>query len=106
MGDDRGAGKPREGRSGGAVRIVYQVSKVVKIPVVGIGGVATASDALEFILAGARAVQVGTALFVDPQCPYAILDGIAAYCERHGYSAVESLVGHVKDPGPRPSCHE
>jgi dihydroorotate dehydrogenase (NAD+) catalytic subunit len=89
-----------------AVRIVYQVSKVVTIPVVGIGGIATASDALEFILAGAKAVQVGTALFVDPQCPYAIADGIAAYCDRHGFPSVESLVGKVKDPGPRPSCHE
>lgn len=89
-----------------AVRIVYQVSKAVSIPVVGIGGVATAADALEFILAGAKAVQVGTALFVDPQCPYAILDGIEAYCERHGFPSVESLVGQIKDVGPRPSCHE
>jgi dihydroorotate dehydrogenase (NAD+) catalytic subunit len=89
-----------------AVRIVYQVSKAVKIPVVGIGGIATAADALEFLLAGAKAVQVGTALFVDPQCPYAILDGIEDYCRRHGFPSVESLVGQVKDPGPRPSCHE
>jgi dihydroorotate dehydrogenase (NAD+) catalytic subunit len=89
-----------------AVRIVYQVSRAVEIPVIGIGGVFTAADALEFLLAGARAVQVGTALFVDPQCPYAILDGIEDYCRRHGFPSVESLVGQVKDPGPRPSCHE
>ena len=89
-----------------AIRIVYQVSRAVKIPVVGIGGIATASDAIEFLLAGAKAVQVGTALFVDPQCPYSILDGIEAYCERHGFLSVEALIGQIKDPGPRPRCHE
>lgn len=89
-----------------AVRIVYQVTKVVTIPVVGIGGVATAADALEFLLAGARAVQVGTALFVNPQCPYAILSGIEDYCARHGFPSVESLVGQIKDGAPMPRCHE
>lgn len=89
-----------------AVRVVYQVSRAVSIPVVGIGGVATAADALEFILAGARAVQVGTALFVDPQCPYAILDGIEDYCRRHGFASVESLVGKVRDGAPMAACHE
>lgn len=89
-----------------AVRIVYQVSRAVKIPVVGIGGVATAADALEFILAGARAVQVGTALFVDPQCPYAIISGIEGYCARHGFPSVESLVGQVKDTAAQPRCSE
>jgi len=89
-----------------AVRIVYQVSKVVTIPVVGIGGVATAADALEFLLAGAKAVQVGTALFVDPQCPYTILGGIEDYCGRHGFPSVESLVGQIKDGAPMPRCHE
>jgi dihydroorotate dehydrogenase (NAD+) catalytic subunit len=89
-----------------AIRIVYQVSRAVKIPVVGIGGVATANDAIEFLLAGAKAVQVGTALFVDPQCPYAILDGIEAYCERHRFPSVEALIGQIQDPGPRPGCHE
>lgn len=89
-----------------AVRIVYQVSRAVKIPVVGIGGVARACDALEFILAGAKAVQVGTALFVDPQCPYAIVAGIEDYCERHGFSSVEALVGQVKDTASPPRCSE
>jgi dihydroorotate dehydrogenase (NAD+) catalytic subunit len=89
-----------------AVRIVYQVTKVVTIPVVGIGGVATAADALEFLLAGAKAVQVGTALFVDPQCPYAILGGIEDYCVRQGFPSVESLVGQIKDGAPMPRCHE
>ena len=89
-----------------AVRIVYQVSRAVGIPVVGIGGVATASDALEFILAGAKAVQVGTALFIDPQCPYAILSGIEDYCVRHGFPSVESVVGQVKDNPLPPRCSE
>ena len=89
-----------------AVRIVYQVTKAVTIPVVGIGGVATAADALEFILAGAKAVQVGTALFVNPQCPYTILRGIEDYCARNGFPSVESLVGQVKDGAPMPKCHE
>ena len=89
-----------------AVRIVYQVAKAVKIPIVGIGGVARACDALEFILAGARAVQVGTALFVDPQCPYAIVAGIEDYCARHGFAGVESLVGQVKDTASPPKCSE
>jgi len=89
-----------------AVRIVHQVSRAVRIPVVGIGGVATAADALEFILAGAKAVQVGTALFNDPQCPYAIVEGIEDYCRRHGFGGVESVVGQVKDAGPLPGCHE
>lgn len=89
-----------------AVRIVYLVTKAVTIPVVGIGGVATAADALEFLLAGAKAVQVGTALFVDPQCPYTILSGIEDYCLRHGFPSVESLVGQIKDGAPLPGCHE
>jgi dihydroorotate dehydrogenase (NAD+) catalytic subunit len=89
-----------------AVRIVYQVSKAVRIPIVGIGGVATASDALEFLLAGAKAVQVGTALFVDPECPCAIAAGIEAYCQRHGFPSVESLVGQVKDTPRPPRCSE
>ncbi len=89
-----------------AVRIVYQVTQAVTIPVVGIGGVATATDALEFLLAGAKAVQVGTALFVDPQCPYAIVNGIEDYCIRHGFPSVESLVGQIKGGAPMPKCHE
>jgi dihydroorotate dehydrogenase (NAD+) catalytic subunit len=89
-----------------AVRIVYQVSKAVSLPVVGIGGIFTAADALEFLLAGAKAVQVGTALFVDPQCPYTILNGIEDYCRRHGFPSVEALVGQIQDGAPMPRCHE
>jgi dihydroorotate dehydrogenase (NAD+) catalytic subunit len=89
-----------------AVRVVYQVTRAVSIPVIGIGGIATAADALEFILAGAKAVQVGTALFIDPQCPYTILGGIEEYCQRHGFASVESLVGQVEEAAPVPRCHE
>jgi dihydroorotate dehydrogenase (NAD+) catalytic subunit len=80
-----------------ALRIAFQVSRAVKIPVVGIGGIATAEDALEFLLAGASAFQVGTALFVDPSCPYAILEGIEEYCLRHGFSGVEALRGALRE---------
>ncbi len=79
-----------------AVRIVYQVSRKVSIPVVGVGGIATAADALEFLLAGASAVQVGTALFTDPRIPYKIIDGLKDYCERHGFASIKALVGTVK----------
>jgi dihydroorotate dehydrogenase (NAD+) catalytic subunit len=89
-----------------AVRMVYQVARAVKIPVVGIGGIFTAEDALEFILAGARAVQVGTALFQDATAPLKILDGMVAYCERHGVNSVKELVGQVQGAAPMPKCHE
>jgi dihydroorotate dehydrogenase (NAD+) catalytic subunit len=89
-----------------AVRVVYQAARAVRIPVVGIGGIATASDALEFLLAGASAFQVGTALFVDPRCPYAILEGIEDYCRRHGFASVSNLTGAVQDGAPMPRCHE
>lgn len=89
-----------------AVRMVYQVARAVKIPVVGIGGIFTAEDALEFILAGARAVQVGTALFQDATSPLKILDGMTAYCERHGVKSLEDLVGQVQGGAPMPKCHE
>jgi len=88
-----------------AVRMVYQVCGAVDVPVVGIGGVGSAADALEFILAGARAVQVGTALFLDPEAPLRILDGLEEYCGRHGVEDVNELVGAVRDGAPRPGCH-
>jgi dihydroorotate dehydrogenase (NAD+) catalytic subunit len=74
--------------------------------VVGIGGIFTAEDALEFLLAGARAVQVGTALFQDATAPLKILEGMEAYCERHGVKSVEELVGQVQGAAPMPKCHE
>ncbi len=79
-----------------AVRCVYQASRAVKIPLIGIGGIATVEDALEFIIAGASAVQVGTANFYDPSASLKIAAGLAAYCEEHGLANIAQLVGTVK----------
>jgi len=78
-----------------AVRCVYQASRAVKIPLIGIGGIATTEDALEFIIAGASAVQVGTANFYDPAASMKIVDGLADYCSRHGLENISALVGTV-----------
>jgi dihydroorotate dehydrogenase (NAD+) catalytic subunit len=78
-----------------AVRMVYELAGALKIPVVGIGGIATARDALEFLLAGATAVQVGTASFCDPAAGKRIADGIADYCEQHQTSVMD-LVGKAR----------
>lgn len=80
-----------------AVRVVYQVSRAVSIPVVGVGGISKAEDVVELMLAGASAVQVGTALFTDPYCPLDIIAGIEDYCERHGFKSVSELTGAVND---------
>jgi dihydroorotate dehydrogenase (NAD+) catalytic subunit len=76
-----------------AVRMVYQAAQAVNIPVCGIGGISRASDALEFLLAGATAVQVGTQTYLDPRAALAVRDGIATYCERHGFARVGDLTG-------------
>ncbi len=76
-----------------ALRMVWQVAKAVKIPVIGIGGITTASDAIEFLLAGASAIQVGTANFVDPQATVKIISGIEDYLQRHRISDVKQLIG-------------
>src|SRR3954466_9517717 len=78
-----------------AVRMVYECHQQVKIPVVGMGGITDARDALEFIIAGATAVQVGTANFVDPLIWPKLLDGIVGYMTRHGIARVGDLVGTV-----------
>lgn len=79
-----------------AVRCVFQAFRAVKIPLIGIGGIATVEDALEFIIAGASAVQVGTANFYDPSASIKIAVGLAAYCEQHGLSNIRQLIGTVK----------
>lgn len=79
-----------------AVRMVYQTAGAVKIPIIGMGGIRTAEDALEFIMAGATAVAVGTANFVNPYATLEVIDGIAAYMERHGVEDVRELVGCVR----------
>lgn len=78
-----------------AVRMVWQVAHAVKIPVIGLGGIMTGADAIEFMLAGARAVQIGTANFVDPAATMKILDDITAYCNRHNIADINDIVGLV-----------
>lgn len=78
-----------------AIRMVWQVSKAVGIPVIGMGGIMTTSDALEFLLAGASAVQIGTASFIDPQSSVKILDGIEKFLERKGFSDISEIIGYI-----------
>ena len=82
-----------------ALRMVWQVAQSVPLPLIGIGGIQTGEDAVEFLLAGATAVQVGTATFVDPRAPLKVRDGIAAYCARHGVRDVRDLVGALLAEG-------
>ena len=79
-----------------AVRMVYQTAQAVKIPVIGMGGIATAEDALEFILAGASAVSVGTANFCNPAATLEIIDGIRKYMEKYGVEDIAELTGAVR----------
>ena len=79
-----------------AVRLVYQTAQAVKIPIIGIGGIASYEDALEFILAGASAVQIGTMSFVDPSVWRKTLDGLEDYCRRHGVGSLSELTGAVE----------
>ena len=79
-----------------ALRMVWQTAKAVRIPVIGLGGIASWQDAVEFILAGATAVQIGTSNFVDPTISLKVIDGIAAYCERHGFHHASELVGALE----------
>jgi len=78
-----------------ALRMVWELARAVKIPVIGIGGIATAEDAVEFLLAGATAVQVGTASFADPTASKQVLDGLAAYCAARGVAA-RDLIGKMR----------
>ncbi len=81
-----------------AVRMVFECARLVKIPVIGMGGIASAADALEFLIAGATAVQVGTANFVDPFIWPKLIDGVASYMERHEIPAVTDLIGSLELP--------
>jgi dihydroorotate dehydrogenase (NAD+) catalytic subunit len=78
------------------VRMVFQCARAVKIPVIGCGGVMTGDDAVEYLLAGAAAVQVGTASFLDPAAMIAVIDGMRGYCERHGIARVADLIGALR----------
>lgn len=79
-----------------AVRMVYQVANAVDVPIIGMGGIATAEDALEFIMAGATAVSVGTANFINPATTLEVVDGIKAYMERHQINDINELIRCVK----------
>ena len=79
-----------------AVRMVYQVANAVKIPIIGMGGIATAEDAMEFILAGATAVSVGTANFTDPYTTVKVAEGIEKYLETQGFKDINECIGLVK----------
>jgi dihydroorotate dehydrogenase (NAD+) catalytic subunit len=78
-----------------ALRMVWQVAKAVRIPVIGIGGIMTASDAMEFFLAGASAVQIGTASFIDPQASVTVLEGIERYLIKKGFSDIKEVIGYI-----------
>ncbi|MBN2125428.1 MAG: dihydroorotate dehydrogenase [Deltaproteobacteria bacterium] len=89
------------GLSGPAIRpvalyMVYQVARCVKVPVIGLGGIMDCRDALEFLIAGARAVQVGTANFVNPRATLDILEGIGRYCREKGIERLEDLIGTLE----------
>jgi dihydroorotate dehydrogenase (NAD+) catalytic subunit len=82
-----------------AVRMAWQAARAVKIPVIGVGGIASATDALEFLIAGCRAVQIGTANFVDPGVYARVLAGLDDYLRRHGLDDVNRVVGTLRYPG-------
>ena len=76
-----------------ALRMVWQVSKAVKIPVIGLGGIMNWKDAVEFLLAGASAIQIGTANFIDPAVTVKVSEGINDYLDRHGFTSVKDIIG-------------
>ena len=80
-----------------AVRMVYEAARAVKIPVIGMGGIMSGEDAIEFFLAGASAIAVGTAIFADPLAPLQVLDGINAWLDRKGIASVKEIIGAVKN---------
>ena len=78
-----------------AVRMVWQVAHAVQIPVVGLGGISCAADALEFLMAGAKAIEVGTANFLDPAVTVKIVDGLQDYCQRHHIDDINDIIGII-----------
>jgi dihydroorotate dehydrogenase (NAD+) catalytic subunit len=90
-----------------ALRQVYQVAGAVDVPIIGCGGIGTATDALEFILAGASAVQIGTATFTNPLAPLQAIEGIERYCLEEGIDDIADLIGAgrlTSDVRPRPEA--
>ena len=80
-----------------ALRMVWQVAKAVKIPVVGLGGICNAHDAIEFLMAGATAIEIGTANFIDPQVTIKVRDGINEWLDSHGCKSVKEIIGTLED---------
>jgi dihydroorotate dehydrogenase (NAD+) catalytic subunit len=76
-----------------ALRCVWEVSQAVSVPVIGMGGICSATDALEFIMAGASAVAIGTGLLIDPELPRKVTQGIKEYCESRGIESLQEIVG-------------
>ena len=79
-----------------AVKMVYETARAVDIPIIGMGGIFSGEDAVEFLLAGASAIAVGTAIFADPLAPVKVLSGISDYLERHGCKSVTEIIGQVR----------
>ena len=79
-----------------ALRMVWQVAKAVNIPVIGLGGIMNWKDAVEFMLAGASAIQIGTANFIDPAVTVKVAEGINDYLDRHGFSSVRDIIGALE----------
>jgi len=84
-----------------ALRMVYEASRAVEIPVIGMGGIVKPEDAVEFMLAGATAVEVGTASFADPRATERLVHGLEAWCRNHDLAKVASLTGAMEGPGPK-----
>ena len=80
-----------------ALRMVHQVAQAVSIPVIGLGGISNATDAIEFLLAGATAIQIGTANFLDPAIAQKVAQGVDEYLERHGFKSVTDIIGALED---------
>lgn len=79
-----------------ALRMVWQVAKAVKIPVVGLGGIMNATDAIEFLMAGATAIEIGTANFIDPAVTIKVIDGMNAWLDAHGCKSVQEIIGTLE----------
>ena len=79
-----------------ALRMVWQVANAVKIPVIGLGGISSATDAVEFLLAGATAIQIGTANFIDPAITVKVVEGIEEYLKRHNFNSVQDIIGALE----------
>jgi dihydroorotate dehydrogenase (NAD+) catalytic subunit len=76
--------------------MVWQVSKAVNIPIVGLGGIMNATDAIEFFLAGATAIEIGTANFIDPSVTMKVVDGIEEYLKKHNYESIKQIIGKLE----------